>query len=373
MEKSRVIHVVTSLENGGAQEVLKNLCLNTANSFTHEIICLNSLNAYKDDLSPLSAAKMLDVGCSGFSRLIGELVTLAFLVRESQRPVVIQGWLYHGNLLALFLKLISPATPILLSIHNGSDQRVFTSLSGYITSRICALFSGLAKFTVFVSHKAMACHVPYRHAVVIPNPLKPLQTINLVPVESNSDDFDPRIVNLVCVARFDPIKNIGFLLDIIQALKSKNLKVCLRMAGEGMAIDNETLVEMIRVHNLQDTVELLGVLTEVSSVYAWADYTVLTSHCESFSNVLLESIASGTPFISSDVGIAENLLSMDSLVIKGFELSDWVEAMEQKLQARKTHEVSSNVREFYQKVSGVYAPERIAALYSDCWSKALGR
>ena len=219
----------------------------------------------------------------------------------------------------------------------------------------------------------MACHVPYRHAVVIPNPLKPLQTINLVPVESNSDDFDPRIVNLVCVARFDPIKNIGFLLDIIQALKRKNLKVCLRMAGEGMAIDNETLVEMIRVHNLQDTVELLGVLTEVSSVYAWADYTVLTSHCESFSNVLLESIASGTPFISSDVGIAENLLSMDSLVIKGFELSDWVEAMEQKLQARKTHEVSSNVREFYQKVSGVYAPERIAALYSDCWSKALGR
>lgn len=373
METSRVIHVVTSLENGGAQEVLKSLCLNTAKGFTHEIICLNSVNAYKDDRSPLSTAKMLDVGCSGFSRLIRELVTLAILVRKSQRPVVIQGWLYHGNLLALFLKLISPATPILLSVHNGSDQRMFASLSGYITSRICALFSCLAKFTVFVSHKAMACHVPYRHSVVIPNPLKPLQTTNLVPVESNSDDIDPSIVKLVCVARFDPIKNIGFLLDVIQALKRKNLRVCLRMAGEGMVADNEQLVEMIRVRNLQDAVEMLGVLTDVSSAYAWADYTVLTSRCESFSNVLLESIASGTPFISSDVGIAGELLSTDSLVVKGYELPDWVDAMEQKLQAIKTHEVSSNVRGFYQKISGVYAPERIAGLYSDCWSKALGR
>jgi glycosyltransferase involved in cell wall biosynthesis len=144
------------------------------------------------------------------------------------------------------------------------------------------------------------------------------------------------------------------------------------MAGEGTSATNIQLVNMLRGRNLEDNVEMLGVVSDIASVYLRADFTVLTSKCESFSNVLLESIASGTPFISSDVGIAEDLLSPDSLVIKGFELPDWVKAMEQKLQARKTHVVSSNVHAFYQKVSDIYAPERIAALYSDCWAKAMG-
>lgn len=367
-----IVHLITSMENGGAQEVLRTICERSAHQYKHVVFYIKGVNAYSssDHQQYLHEAHALNV--RGPISLVRSVNKLRVFINSDRAAKCIHGWMYHGNLLALFVKFFSPVTPVVFSIHNGSDQRAFTSLSGYIASRICAFFSGSARFTVFVSDKAVGCHVPYRHAVVIPNPLKTLQETKLDPVGLSTTDFEPSIVKLLCVARFDPIKNIGFLLDVIQELKRKNLRVCLRMAGEGMVAANDVLVEMIRARNLQDTIVLLGVLTDVSSVYAWADYTVLTSRCESFSNVLLESIATGTPFISSDVGIAEDLLSPDSLVIKGFEMPNWVEAMEQKLRARKSREVSANVRAFYQKISGVYAPERVTALYSDCWSKAMG-
>jgi len=365
----KILHIITTLENGGAQEVLKTVCSGTRLTHDHKIFYLKGDNAYKKTDSILALALPLDV--HGFPSVIRSVFSVSRFVKSTNSPVCIQGWLYQSNLLAFLIKLVSPRTPVIFSIHNGSDRWEFVSWSGYLASRVCCFFSGMAKATIFVSANSLASHVSYKNSIVIPNPIK------LKISQDNERVLDLEVlaseITLACVARFDPIKNIGFLLDIVQELRARGVRIKLLMAGEGTSATNIQLVNMLRGRNLEDNVEMLGVVSDIASVYLRADFTVLTSKCESFSNVLLESIASGTPFISSNVGIAEDLLSPDSLVIKGFELPDWVKAMEQKLQARKTHEVSANVRAFYQKVSDIYAPERIAALYSDCWSKALGR
>lgn len=364
-----VVHLITSLENGGAQEVLKTVCADTCQDYRHTVFYMKGVNAYKAGDDSLAVAKTLNV--SGVFSLICALGYLSRFLKSMSSPVCVQGWLYQGNLLALLIKLVSSRTPVLFSIHNGSDRREFMSVSGFVASRVCSFFSGMAKSTIFVSKKSLASHVPYKNSIVIPNPIKPLKK-DEGQLESRMDSLTAQIT-LAFVARFDPVKNICFMLNVIQHLGARGLPVRLLMAGEGMSVKNTDLMMMLQTRGLEDRVELLGVVSDIASVYVQADYTMLTSKCESFSNVLLESIACGTPFISSDVGIAEDLLSPESLVIKGYDIADWVDQVQKALQIRKTPVVSKSVRQHFDAVSETYAPTRIAELYADCWAKAIAQ
>lgn len=366
--KKNVIHIITSLENGGAQEVLQTICCSTSHQYQHFIFYMVGHNSYAQDVdSPCSRAVALNV--NGIISLLTALISIRTHMRAGSRMVCLQGWMYHGNFLALLVKSVLPSARLIFSIHNGSDCYETTSWSGYLLSKVCSFFSGMAKICIFVSNKSLTCHSPYRNSIVIPNPIRSLKGCWSQPYKNSG--ACPEVV-FACVARFDPVKNIGFLLDIIQNLLTRGNQIRLLMAGEGMSTSNFVLQEMLRSRKMESNVDLLDVVSDISSVYLRADYTILTSKCESFSNVLLESIACGTPFISSDVGIAEDLLSPESVVIKGYDIAHWVDKVQKALQIRKTEIVSQSVRRHFDAVSETYAPARIAELYADCWAKALG-
>lgn len=362
-----VVHLITSLENGGAQEVLKTVCAATCQGHKNTVFYMTGGNAYKDGDDSLALANTLNV--AGLFSLLRAAIYLSRFLKALPSPVCLQGWLYQGNLLALLVKFFSPRTPVVFSIHNGSDCREFSSVSGFVASRVCGLFSGMAKSTIFVSKKSLESHVPYKNSIVIPNPIKPLK-MNDSQLGSRADSLTPQVV-LACVARFDPVKNIGFMLDVIQHFRARGFPVRLLMAGEDMSARNLELMAMLRARGLEDHVELLGVVSDIATVYLRADYTILASKCESFSNVLLESIACGTPFISSDVGIAIDLVSPESAVIQGYDVSDWADRLQHILNTKKTAITSQLVRQHYEQISGTYAPGRIAQRYADCWAKAM--
>lgn len=364
-----VVHLITSLENGGAQEVLKIVCADTCQDYKHVVFFMTGTNTYKAGDDSLAAAKALHV--TGWFSLIHAAGCVARFLKSTPSVFCVQGWLYQGNLLALLVKLVSPRTPVLFSIHNGSDRKEFTSVSGFLASRVCGLFSGMAKSTIFVSKKSLASHVPYKNSVVIPNPIKPLGMVD--DAKDPRPEHFPQVVTLACIARFDPVKNIAFMLDVIQHLGATGFPVRLLMAGEGMSARNLELMAMLRSRGLEDHVELLGVVSDIATVYLRADYTILASKCESFSNVLLESIACGTPFISSDVGIAIDLVSPESAVIQGYDVSDWADRLQNILQIKKTAMTSQSVRQHYEQISATYVSRRIAQLYADCWAKAMGQ
>lgn len=367
--KTSVIHVITSLEKGGAQEVLQALCSVGVSDYRHTVFYMTGANSYRDSKGSLAFARTLNI--VGLVSLLRAIYYLSSFLRGVHSPICIQGWMYHGNLLALLVKLVCPRLPLVFSIHNGSDNWEFTSVSGFIASRFCGLLSGLTKSTIFVSENSLKHHSFYKNSIVIPNPIKRLDVAD--GVRGRTSNLFAPVVTLACVARFDRVKNIGFLLDVIQALGARNFRAWLLMAGEGMSSKNGELMLMLRARGLEADVELLGVVSDVSSVYSRADYTILTSKCESFSNVLLESIACGTPFISSSVGIAEDLVSPESTVIHGYDPSDWVERLQKILQIRKTPMISQSVKQHYEKISETYAPGRIAQLYANCWTEAIGR
>ena len=112
---------------------------------------------------------------------------------------------------------------------------------------------------------------------------------------------------VVSAASLVPLKGHDLLLDAISRLK--DLHLCL--AGDGPSRN----VLLRRCHELgvQDRVHFLGVLDQptLNLLFSAADVSVLASSQEGWANVLLESMASGTPIVASRIEGTDEVVTHD--------------------------------------------------------------
>lgn len=100
---------------------------------------------------------------------------------------------------------------------------------------------------------------------------------------------------ILFVGRLSKQKGLDYLLE---ALKSINPDYKLYIIGSGESIDD--VKQKINALSLIDRVKILGQKTEIAEYYSKASCTILSSIYEGFPNVLIESIACGTPVVSFD-------------------------------------------------------------------------
>ena len=107
---------------------------------------------------------------------------------------------------------------------------------------------------------------------------------------------------LVAVGRLVPVKGFQYLIEACSVLKARGRSFACCILGDG-PLKGELQSQIERL-GLQGTVLLKGPQSqlELAEWYRAADMTVLTSLSEGVPNVLLESIACGTPFVATSVG-----------------------------------------------------------------------
>ena len=122
------------------------------------------------------------------------------------------------------------------------------------------------------------------------------------------DGDDPLILY---VGRMDPVKGIDRLLAAGARLKS-NMDFYLWVVGgdDAPGTEQRRLAALARRLGLRDTVTFTGRVPqkELPFFYNAADVFVLPSYYESFGMVALESLACGTPVVSTDVGGLKGIL-----------------------------------------------------------------
>ncbi len=107
---------------------------------------------------------------------------------------------------------------------------------------------------------------------------------------------------LISVGRLVGVKGHAHLIEALRLLAVRGLPFRCYLLGDGPL--KVTLQHQIDQSGLTDMVELRGPQSpaQLSNWYRAADLSVLASLSEGVPNVLLESIACGTPFVASDVG-----------------------------------------------------------------------
>jgi glycosyltransferase involved in cell wall biosynthesis len=113
--------------------------------------------------------------------------------------------------------------------------------------------------------------------------------------------WDPGRRALLWVGRMSPEKGLDVLIDACARLP-RSLDFSLYLAGDGPL--RGELVEHVRRASLAQRIVFAGMVPhgDLPDWFRAADVTVLPSRSEGVPNVLLESIACGTPFVASDVG-----------------------------------------------------------------------
>ncbi|HWL09329.1 MAG TPA: glycosyltransferase, partial [Planctomicrobium sp.] len=116
------------------------------------------------------------------------------------------------------------------------------------------------------------------------------------------------VAHLLWVGRMVEIKAIPVLLNAVALLRDQGVRFQLHLLGDGP--QRGSMEQLAAKFNLSEQVQFHGCISQdaIADWYRAADVTVLSSDSEGLPNVLRESLACGTPFVSTNVGSVHELL-----------------------------------------------------------------
>jgi glycosyltransferase involved in cell wall biosynthesis len=315
----RIVHVITGLTAGGAEEMLYSLLSNEGGA-TRAVRVVSLVN-----VGPIGE-RIRDLGIPvdglGLREGVphpGALVRLIRLLR-SDRPDLVQTWMYHADLLGgLAARLMG--IPVVWGIHHQwspNDKRLTR-----LTRKTCAVLSPfLPTRVVFVSESSLEAHAAAgysrRKLVHIPNgfDLGRFKPDPVARAEVRRELGLPEGVPLVGhAARYHPDKGHATLIAaaamVSRTLSSSRFVLC----GDGVTWENAELVGQLKEAGLVSAVHLLGQRTDVERVFAAVDVACLSSRTESFPLAAAEAMACGVPCVSTDCGDVRAILGGTGSVV----------------------------------------------------------
>ena len=369
-----VAHVITTLNDGGAEAVLYRLCLHSR-SVRHVVVSMMGPGKY----GPLLEAAGVVVHCLNMppgKATWGGVVGLWRVLRR-ERPFAVQTWMYHADLFGGVLARLSGVRRVFWGIHNSNLSPDVVSRSTILVARLCALLSrAVPTRVVSCSQQASRVHVALgygaRGLVNIPNgyDLARYARDEAGRVRLRGEwGVAPHEFLAGMVARFDPQKDHANLLGALGQLKRRGLSFKCVLVGTGMDEGNAALMALVARDHLGSDVLLMGRRDDVPAVMSALDVHVLSSLGEAFPNVLAEAMACGTPCVTTDVGDAALIVGDTGWVVppqnaaalaEGLDVahSDW---------ARGAESWGGRQAAARERITGNFDLDRMTSAYEGTW------
>jgi glycosyltransferase involved in cell wall biosynthesis len=290
-----------SLAGGGAERVTMNLAAGFAErGFPVHLVLARAEGPFLAQVP--GDVRVFDLNAPGLLRSVGPLA--AYLRRE--RPRVLLAALNHANLVAIVAARTPGArTRTVITIHSmitietldARDVRTraipwLFRLLHHWADAIVAVSEGVA------DDFARAIHIPRERIDVIYNPVITRALLKGAAEQPAHPWFEDATRPVVLgVGRLTLQKNFLALIEAF-ALVRREHDVRLVILGEG---PERTAIEAhIRRHGVEDSVALPGFVDNSYAYIARAAVFAVSSDLEGLPTVLIESLALGTPVVSTD-------------------------------------------------------------------------
>ncbi len=294
-----ILHVISGLGTGGAEAMLLQVTSALqAKGIPQHVVSVTDRGRYAGELE----ARGVAVTALEVKSVVGGLRAARRLVRliEQLQPHVVQGWMYHGDLMALFAHAIARGRAGRRLYWNLRASNMDRGRYGWLI-RLAAFLSNWPDLVIANSHAGAAYHIgmgyrPRRLEVIAngidtdkfrpdPEARKTVRAELNIPADA---------VVAIHVARVDPMKDHATFLAAMRTIP----QVQAILVGSGT--DRLTLPPNLRA---------LGLRSDTARLYAAADIVASTSAFgEGFSNVIAEGMSAGLLPVATDVGDAKRIV-----------------------------------------------------------------
>lgn len=309
----RIIHLITGLGIGGAENVVYNLAKGQiAAGHEVEVISVRS----RTEMLPVFVAAGISVHVLGINKSVSSIIGgigKSIALVKNLSPDLIHAHMAHACLLATFIKYRLPDVKLVFTAHNI-----------IIGNKLVTYFIRISQKwrdadVIFSTSQQGSFNNPNR-VHIIPNGV---DTDNVA--QSDLEHLPGQPFRFVAVGRLEKVKNHSFLLELATRLKDR-YNFTIDIFGEGYLRDK--LMEQINRNSLQQIVKLNGISMNITAELKHYHAFLMPSLWEGMPITILEAGAAHLPIVASAVGsIPDFLNSSNSYVCNLDDFQDQLSAL----------------------------------------------
>ena len=352
----RVLHIITGLDSGGAENTLLRLALlHKERGVETQVISLKS----GGQLEERFAKSGLLLGSAGFGNGLWNSFVgfwhLHKLVR-SYRPSVVQTWMYHADLMGALLLMFLPPVRLIWNIRRNNLSLRNVKGRTYLIGKLCAWLSHIAPDKIVCcAESAVDPHVSLGYCakkiVVIPNGVdtnrfRPNHDSRNLLRSSLKIEKDACLIGMV--GRMMPEKDHLCFLQMAKQLLKSDATFKFLLCGRGVSRNSAILAPLLAtMPTLDDSLFLLEETNQIETIYPALDLHVLSSRSEGFPNVIAEAMACGIPCISTDCGDARKIIGDPQRIVAVGDPQALAEAAKATLASKSTGQERERIIEYF--------------------------
>jgi glycosyltransferase involved in cell wall biosynthesis len=371
----KVLHIITHLDQGGAEAVLYRLIEATHQKINHRVVSLHGAGVYGTKLRDIGVhVETLDMP-RGRLKFTGLWRLRKIILGYS--PDIIHTKLYHADLVGGLVALISGAPPVIWTVNSSDLGKLRNSWKTRFIRRICAILSYRIPSAIIAD-----ANNTKRVNVSIGYSSKKFFVINNgIDLSSFFPDQQARqrlrhefqiqedMVLLGFIARWDPLKDHSNLLYALSIIKNNNHKFACILVGNNMTSNNAVLMELIHKNELDDHIILPGPRSDIPAIMNALDLHVLSSFSESMPLAIIEAMACGTPCVVTDVGDAALVVGDTGWVVPPKEPNALAAGIETGIGALKKNGKDELGQRCRRVIEEKYSLEVMVDSYVKLWKK----
>lgn len=296
-----VLHLITELNMGGAQQALFRLLSGLdRQQYRPTVACLdNGRGQAAQQISQLGIP-VIDLGMQPKWRL-DAVWRLHRLVRE-EKPVILHAWMIHANILGRIVGRLNRVPVVIIS-------RRTQNLDGLGREWANRQLSGWSDATITVSEcvrqvEIAQARIDPAKVITIHNGIDANQYQHIEMTVRDRIRRELKTPNealvIASVGRLHPVKGFANLLTAMKSVHTRFPEVYLWLIGDGEL--RTTLEAQARQLGLDDVVVFTGTRLDVPEILTAVDIFTLASRVEGMPNAILEAMAAGLPVVATQVG-----------------------------------------------------------------------
>lgn len=363
----RILHLIESLEFGGAEKVVVSLANSMAETHQVSICCVKAIG-------PLAAELDRRIGVFCLEKPEGNdyllPLRLARVLRRGAYDVVhTHNWgvFLEGGIAGYLAR-----TPVLVHTVHGPyphypdtpGARIKVVLRHFLERLVAKRFRGIAMVSeVIMDYIVKDIAIEPRRLVTVHNGI-PVRDGNPLAGSGGED------VVFIAVGRLAPIKNHALMLRALREVTDAGVRARLLIVGDGP--ERKRIESALSEYRLEDRVTLLGFRSDVAEVLPGADVFLMTSRYEGISIAMLEAMRAGLPVIATRVGgVPETVREgVTGLLVDADDLPGLVQAMLRLARSKPLRQAMG--RRGFEFVAEEFSLAQMSARYLKLYAPAAG-